>query len=230
MIENITIKSWAEDDRPREKLLLKGKHNLSDSELIAIILGSGSREKSAVELARDLLSSVSNNLSLLGKLTHNELTKFKGIGDAKAISILAALEIGRRRKDAEPEEKQKITKSNQAYELVRHIFQDLTHEVFYVAMLNRANQLISIEFISSGGFAGTVVDGKMIFKKALEKSAQTIILYHNHPSGQLQPSSEDLKITKDLKEFAKIIDISILDHIIFTDNGYFSFADQGLMN
>lgn len=229
MYQTSTIKSWAESDRPREKMLLKGKHNLTDSELIAILIGSGTRDKSALDLAKEMLFSVSNNLSTFAKLNFSELNHFKGIGEAKAITLMAALELGRRRKENENHLTEKITKAKQAYQLIEPIFQDLIHEEFHVIFLNRSNRLISIEFISSGGFSGTVVDGKQLFKLALEKRAQTMILCHNHPSGELKPSEEDLKITKRLKEFAKIIDLSILDHIIFADNGYFSFAEEGVM-
>ncbi|MBI1835736.1 MAG: DNA repair protein RadC [Flavobacteriia bacterium] len=229
MIQNTTIKYWAEDDRPREKLKLKGKHNLSDSELLAILLSTGTKEKSALELAKELLNSVSSNLNEFARLSFSDLTKFKGIGEAKAITILAALEIGRRRKEIVDNKKIKFTSAPQVYNFLKPIFQDLVHEEFHIVLLNRANGLICTEFISSGGYAGTVVDGKMVFKKAIDKNAHAIILCHNHPSGQLMPSEEDLKITKNLSKFSKLIDISILDHLIFTDNGYFSFSESGIM-
>jgi DNA repair protein RadC len=229
MIQSFTIKSWAEDDRPREKMMLKGRHSLSDAELLAIILGSGSREKSAVELAQEILLNSSNNLSLFGKMTFNDLIKFKGVGEAKAISILAALELGRRRKETEIPKKYKIKSSQDIYEYLSPYFLDLKHEESYVIFLNRANEIIHKEQISKGGFASTIVDGKIIFKLALDHRASSVILSHNHPSGQLFPSEQDKKITTELISFGKMIDLPIMDHIIFTDNGYFSFADQGLM-
>ena len=230
MNTNRSIKSWAEDDRPREKLILKGKHNLSDSELLAIIIGSGNKEKSAIDLAKELLNSVSNDLSVFAKLSIADLIKFKGVGEAKAISIVAALEFGKRRKEIQVEEKVKFTSSKQVYTFIENTFLELIHEEFHVILLNRANQFISMERISTGGFSSTIVDGKVVFKKALEKNAHAMILCHNHPSGQLKPSVEDISLTKNLREFSKVIDISILDHIIFTDNGYFSFADEGILN
>ncbi len=230
MQSNLSIKSWAEDDRPREKLILKGKHNLSDSELLAIIIGSGNKQKSAIDLAKELLNSVSNDLGVFAKLSVDDLKKFNGVGEAKAISIIAALEFGKRRKEIQQPEKVKLTSSSQVYTFIENTFLDLIHEEFHVVLLNRANQFISIEHISSGGFSSTVVDAKIVFKKALEKNAHAMILCHNHPSGQLKPSIEDITLTKNLREFSKILDISILDHIIFTDNGYFSFADEGILN
>ena len=229
MNQSFTIKSWAEDDRPREKMMLKGRHSLSDAELLAIILGSGSREKSAVELAQEILLNSSNNLSLFGKMTFNDLIKFKGVGEAKAISILAALELGKRRKETETPKKYKIKSSQDIYDYMSIYYLDLKHEESYVVLLNRANEIIHKEQISKGGFAGTIVDGKIIFKLALDHRASSVILSHNHPSGELFPSEQDKKITNELISFGKMIDLPILDHIIFTDNGYFSFADQGLM-
>lgn len=229
MNQNLTIKSWAEDDRPREKLLLKGRKSLSDAELVAILLGSGSREKSAVELAQEILSFSSNNLNKFGKCSFRDLIKFKGIGEAKAVTILAALELGRRRKEVELPKKLKIKKSKDIYDYLFPVFEELKHEEFYVLLVNRAIEIIHTEQISKGGLSGTIADGKIIFKIALDHYASSIIMCHNHPSGQLQPSNADVVLTNKMIDFGKMIDLPVLDHIIFTDNGYFSFADEGLM-
>lgn len=226
MISNIL--SWAEEDRPREKLLLKGKAALSDAELIAILIGSGSRNLSAVDLSKLILQSVNNNLNELAKLSINDLMKFKGIGDAKAISIAAALELGRRRKESEVIKKTKVGSSNDAYESIRPYLMDLMHEQFWVLLLNRANEIIRPVQISIGGVAGTVADPKMIFKAAIEHLASSIILVHNHPSGNLSPSQADKELTKKVKLGGQTLDIPVLDHLIFSDNGYFSFADEGI--
>jgi DNA repair protein RadC len=226
MISNIL--SWAEEDRPREKLLLKGKAALSDAELIAILIGSGSRELSAVDLSKLILQSVNNNLNELAKLSINDLMKFKGIGEAKAISIAAALELGRRRKESETLKKPKITSSADVYEAIRPYLMDLQHEQFWVLLLNRANEVIRPQQISIGGVSGTVADPKMIFKAAIEHLASSIILVHNHPSGNLTPSQADKDLTKKVKEGGRTLDIPVLDHLIFSDNGHFSFADEGI--
>ena len=227
--EKLAIPYWAEEDRPREKLLLKGKSALSDAELIAILLGSGSRSLSAVELAKQVLTKVDNDLNQLAKLSVKELMKFNGIGEAKAINIIAALELGRRRKNTESKENQKINSSKQAYELMKAHLLDLDHEEFWVIFLNRANKVIKKESFGSGGIAGTVADPRLIFKRALEELATSIILVHNHPSGQLEPSRQDIQLTSKIKESGKLLDISVVDHIIFTDNGYFSFVDQSIL-
>lgn len=226
MISNIL--SWAEEDRPREKLLLKGKAALSDAELIAILIGSGTRELSAVDLSKLILQSVNNNLNELAKLSINDLMKFKGIGDAKAISIAAALELGRRRKESDVIKKAKVSSSADAYEAIRPYLMDLQHEQFWVLLLNRANEVIRPQQISIGGVSGTVADPKMIFKAAIEHLASAIILVHNHPSGNLTPSQADKDLTKKVKEAGRTLDIPVLDHLIFSDNGYFSFADEGI--
>jgi DNA repair protein RadC len=226
MISNIL--SWAEEDRPREKLLLKGKAALSDAELIAILIGSGTRELSAVDLSKLILQSVNNNLNELAKLSINDLMKFKGIGEAKAISIAAALELGRRRKESETLKKPKIGSSSDVYESIRPYLMDLQHEQFWVLLLNRANEVIRPQQISIGGVSGTVADPKMIFKAAIEHLASAIILVHNHPSGNLTPSQADKDLTKKVKEAGRTLDIPVLDHLIFSDNGYFSFADEGI--
>ena len=226
MISNIL--SWAEEDRPREKLMLKGKAALSDAELIAILIGSGTRELSAVDLSKLILQSVNNNLHELAKLSLKDLIKFKGIGEAKAISIAAALELGRRRKESEVIKKQKVGSSVDAYDAIRPHLMDLSHEQFWVLLLNRANEIIRPVQISVGGVAGTIADPKMIFKSAIENLASAIILVHNHPSGNLTPSQADKDLTKKVKESGRLLDIPILDHLIFGDNGYFSFADEGI--
>ena len=223
------IKSWAEDDRPREKLLEKGRQVLSDAELIAILIGSGSKNETAVELSKRILQSVDNNLNLLSKLSVNDLIKFKGIGEAKAISIVAALELGRRRKDAEIIVREKFTSSKSVYNLMKPTMLDLPHEEFWLLMLNKANSLIKKEMISRGGVSGTVVDSKIIFKSAIENYASAIIVCHNHPSGNLKPSDADITITKSLKDAGKLMEIPLLDHIIVTENGYYSFNDEGIM-
>jgi DNA repair protein RadC len=229
LIEKITIKAWAEDDRPREKLLNKGRHTLSDAELIAILIGSGNTEESAVELSKKILSSVNNNLNELAKLTVNELIKFKGIGEAKAISIISALELGRRRNEHDAPQRPSIKTSTDIYNLIRSSMLDLPHEEFWILLLNRANQVIKKELISRGGVAGTVVDSKIIFKSAVEHLASGIVLCHNHPSGNLHPSQEDIQLTKKIKEAGRLLDILILDHIIVTDSAYYSFADEGAL-
>ncbi|WP_421763329.1 RadC family protein [Ekhidna sp.] len=225
----LTIKRWAEEDRPREKLLLKGKAALSDAELIAILIGSGNKDQTAVELSQHILKSCGNNLANLARLSIQDLQKFKGIGEAKAITIAAALEIGRRRRETEPEQRTKITSSKDAFQLLNENMMDLNHEEFWIIFLKRNNEVIKKEMLSRGGMSGTVVDAKIIYKRALEEAASGLILAHNHPSGNLKPSQEDITLTKKLKDAGKSLDISVLDHLILTDADYFSFADQGLL-
>jgi DNA repair protein RadC len=227
--EILNIKSWAEEDRPREKLMGKGRQILSEAELIAILIGSGSRNETAVELSKRILSAVENNLNELGKLSVKELTKFKGIGEAKAVSIVAALELGRRRKETDAIKREKIVTSKDAYDALRGKIADLPHEEFWLLILNRANAIVKKELISRGGVAGTVVDTKIIFKSAVEHYASSIIICHNHPSGNLKPSDADIKITKNIKEAGKIMEIPLIDHLIITENGYYSFADEGIL-
>lgn len=229
MNESISIKQWAEGDRPRERLLSKGRTVLSDAELIAILIGSGNREETAVELSKRILRSVGNNLNELGKLSVNDLMKFKGIGEAKAITIVAALELGRRRKTEKGVERKKITSSGDAYNLMSHLLQDIPYEEFWVLLLNRQNKEIDKVCISKGGVSGTVADVRLIFKSAIEKLASGIILFHNHPSGNLKPSQSDIQLTKKMKEAGVTLDIPVLDHIIVGDNNYFSFADEGML-
>lgn len=228
-LSKLTIKHWSEEDQPREKLMLKGKSALSNAELIAILIGSGNTESSAVELSKQILDSVNNNLAELGKKNIHDLMKFKGIGEAKAITILAALEIGRRRKETEGIEKSKVSSSKDAYNYMYETLSDLPHEEFWVLFLNQANLIIKKERISAGGVTGTVVDARMIFKMGVEHLACGIILMHNHPSGNKTPSESDKKLTHKLKEAGKLLDVPVLDHIIFTDESYFSFADEGLI-
>jgi DNA repair protein RadC len=223
------ILSWAEEDRPREKLLLKGKAALTDAELVAILIGSGTIELSAVDLSKVILQQANNNLNELAKQGVKDLTKIKGIGEAKAISIIAALELGRRRKESEVVRKPKITSSSDAYEQIKPYLLDLQHEEFWILLLNRANEVIRPMQISSGGVSGTVADPKMIFKCAIEHLASSIVLIHNHPSGNRTPSQADKDLTKKLKEAGQLLDIPVLDHLIFTDTTYLSFADEGLL-
>ncbi len=225
-----SIKSWAEDDRPREKLKQKGRSVLSDAELLAILLGSGNRQLSAVDLAKLILRSVDNDLSKLSKMSIAELTNFKGVGDAKAIGVMASMELARRIQLFRKSKPEKISTSKHVYSLLKQYFLDLTHEEFYVVFLDRANHVLRTEQISKGGLFGTVADGKIIFRKALETKCSAIILAHNHPSGNLKPSETDLRLTKSLIEFGELIDLQVLDHLIFSDNGYFSFADEGVLN
>lgn len=227
--KNLSIKEWSLEDRPREKLLTKGISSLSDSELIAIIIGSGSRDESAVQLSKRILGSVQHNLNELGKLSIDDLQKYKGIGEAKAIGIVAALEIGRRRKLTESINREKITSSNDIYEIFHPILADLPHEEFWILLLNRSNKVIDRQKISQGGISGTVTDIRLMMKAALDKLASSIVLTHNHPSGNIKPSDADISITQKVKESGKLMDITLLDHIIITDGSYFSFADEGLI-
>lgn len=225
----MNIKSWSPEDRPREKLLLKGTSALSDAELIAILIGSGTAKLSAVDVAKKVLAYVENNLDGLAKLSIKELMKAKGIGEAKAITIVAALELGRRRKDQSPDEKPKIESSKTAFDLIKGDLMDLPHEEFWVMLLNRANRMTRKKRISEGGVSGTVADPKIIFKLALDDLASGIIVVHNHPSGNLKPSDSDINLTKKIKEAGKVLEISLLDHLIIAHDRYFSFADEGLI-
>jgi len=226
---SLTIKQWNEDDRPREKLLTKGKNALSDAELIAILIGSGNREESAVELSKKILSSIDNSLNKLGKLSVNDLIEFKGIGEAKAISIITALELGRRRRLEEALDKPKITSSKSVFELMQPIIGELQHEEFWIIYLNNANKIQLKTQMSKGGITGTIADTRLIFKKAIELVATGIILCHNHPSGTLKPSSSDISLTNKIKNGGEVLDIKVLDHIIITENQYYSFADEGTL-
>ena len=224
-----SIKHWSETDQPREKLVLKGKTALSDAELVAILIGSGNRQESAVALCQRILASTNNNLNALGKLTVNELMTFKGIGEAKAVSIVAALELGRRRRVEEALILDKITSSKSVFELMQPIISELPHEEFWIIYLNNSNKVIHKSQLSKGGITGTMVDTRLVLKEALQFGAVALILVHNHPSGTLQPSQADKQITTKLKMAAESLDIKVLDHIIITEATYFSFADEALL-
>ena len=227
--EKSSIKYWAEADRPREKLLLKGKASLSDAELIAILMGSGNREESAVDLAKRILSGVKDNLIELSLLSVNDLSKYKGIGSAKAISIVAAMELGVRRRGAEAIKKKKVQASSDAFEIFQMHMGDSVYEQFMVILLNQANNVLRTCSISVGGIAGTIADPKKIFKMALEHNAVALVLGHNHPSGKLAPSDIDINLTRKIKEAGKLLDIGVLDHIIIGLDKYYSFADESMM-
>jgi DNA repair protein RadC len=224
----LNIKQWAEEDRPREKLLLKGKSALSNAELLGILIGSGTKELTAVDLAKLILDQNNNDLNKIARLSVQELKKFNGIGDARAINIVSALEIGRRRTN-EDSKLEKITGSADAYESMKPELSDLPYEEFWLLLLNRANKIIKKQSISQGGVSGTVADPKLIFNYALSHLASSVILVHNHPSGNTKPSEADKRLTKQLYEAGKLLEIAVLDHIIFTDNAYFSFADENLL-
>jgi DNA repair protein RadC len=229
MSRSLSLKYLSPDDQPREKMLGKGKDALSNAEIIAILIGSGSTELTAVQLSQEILLSVDNDLNKLALLSVKDLMKFKGIGEAKAVSIAAALELGRRRKPDTFDRKASIKSAKDVYDHVYHLFEDKNHEEFYVVLLSRSNQIKTVSLISKGGISGTVADGKLIFKKALEESASAMILCHNHPSGNLQPSQSDIDLTKKMIEFGRFIELPVLDHLIITNQTYFSFADEGLM-
>ena len=228
-LPHTSIKAWAEDDRPREKFMLKGRHVLSDAELLAIQLGSGSRNESALALAKRILISVGGSYNRLAKLTVEQLMEFKGVGEAKAINILSALEIGRRRKSETKEELLVIRQSRTIYEAFHDLLSDIDHEEFWCMFLNTGNGVIKKEFISKGGMAATIVDVRVIMKRALLLSATGIILVHNHPSGRTKPSQSDINITKNIKEGAKLLNVTLLDHVIVGDTNYYSFADEGVL-
>lgn len=225
----LSISKLAEEDRPREKLLLKGRRSLSDAELIGILLGSGNTTMNAVELARMVLSQTGNNLHNLAKYSVEDLQQFKGIGEAKAIAVISALELGRRRKDAEAPEFSKIMSSRDVYELLKPHLLDLDHEQFWLICLNKANKVLSSDMISSGGQSATYVDPKLVFKKAIDRRAAQIILAHNHPSGNIRPSQSDIDLTKKLMKAGYSLDLPVLDHIIFGEHTYFSFIDESII-
>lgn len=223
------IRSWSEDDRPREKLSLKGKSALSDAELLAILVGSGSRNESAVDLSKRILASVGNQLNQLGKLQLPQLTAFKGIGTAKAITIIAAMELARRRRSEESAELAKVTSSQSIFEIMQPILGELPHEEFWIIYLNNSNRVLSRSQLSKGGITGTLVDVRLVFKAAFEMGATGLILCHNHPSGTLVASEADRQITRKLKLAGENLDIKILDHVIITEASYLSFADEGIL-
>lgn len=226
--KKLTIKEWNADDRPREKMLAKGISALSDAELLAILISTGTKSLSALDLARAVLMSADNNLHLLGKRTVNDLTKIDGIGEAKAVTIMAALELGRRRRDSDLE-RIEIKSSPDVYKIMQPVIGDLPHEEFWVIFLNRSNRMIDKALISSGGVSGTTVDVRIIMKLAIERLASSLILVHNHPSGSLMVSAEDKNITKRISDAAKLLDMSIMDHVIIGDKNYISLADKGML-
>ncbi|WP_299431316.1 DNA repair protein RadC [uncultured Maribacter sp.] len=228
-VSSLSIKHWADDDKPREKLFHKGKSVLSDAELIAILIGSGNREESAVELSKRILASVNNNLNELGKLSIKQLTQFKGIGEAKAISIIAALELGKRRGGEQAKSIVKITSSKVCFNILQPILGELPHEEFWIIYLNNANSILYKSQLSKGGITGTLVDVRLVMRQALEYGAVGLILAHNHPSGTLKPSQADKQITQKLKVAAQALDIKVLDHLIITEKDYFSFADESIL-
>ena len=229
--KRLSIKKWAEEDRPREKLLLKGSRHLTDAELLAILIRTGFKNHPVVDVAQQLLDNVGNDINKLGELSIPQIIKsVKGVGKDKAVTIAAALELGRRRKESSGNKSlKKITSSKDAYDYIYPSLADQQQEFFYIILLNRANVILSNHKISEGGMTGTVVDPKIIFKKVLEEGAISIVLVHNHPSGNLQPSQADIDLTKKIQDASKLLDISLLDHLIFTNNTYFSFADEGLI-
>ncbi len=225
----LSIKNWSEDDQPREKLLNKGRSALSNAELLAILIGSGNREESAISLCQRVLNQSENNLNKLARLTVHDLMKFKGIGEAKAISIVAALELGRRRKSEKNSITEVITSSKQAYQAINHLLEDFPHEEFWIVLLNKSNKIIGKQLIGRGGVSQTTADIKIIFKFALEQLASGIILAHNHPSGNLKASPADINLTNKIIEASNLFDITILDHIIVGNNAYLSFRDEELI-
>lgn len=226
---SFSIKNWNEDDRPREKLLSKGRSALSDSELIAILIGSGNKEESAVSLSQRILASTKHNLNKLGKMSVEELMAFKGIGRAKAVTIAAALELGRRRGGEAASRLKKITSSHAVFELFQPILGELPHEEFWIVYLNNSNKVLQTSQLSKGGITGTLVDIRLAFKNAIQLGAVAIILAHNHPSGTLKPSQSDISLTQKIKAAGESLDIKVLDHLIITENGYFSFADENIL-
>jgi DNA repair protein RadC len=228
-MEDNSLKSWADEDKPREKLLLKGKSTLSEAELIAILLRSGTHEEHVVRLSQKVLSKVNNDLNELGKLSVKDMLdwKLKGLGETKAITIVAALELGRRKQQTEIKQRKIVSGSKDMYELLSPLIADLRHEEFWIVLLNRANKIISVEPISSGGITGTVVDTRILFSSALKSNAISIILSHNHPSGSLRPSAADEELTRKIRDAGKLLDVQLLDHLIISESGYYSFADEG---
>jgi DNA repair protein RadC len=227
--QNYSIKQWAKDERPREKLLALGAEKLSNSELLAILIHNGTQGRTAVDLAREVLLLGKNNLQELGKLTARELMKIRGIGEAKAMNIAAAMELGRRWLVSLPDEKIPVTCSEDIARFLQPKLRDQRREVFAVIYLNRANRILQYEVISEGGITATIVDPRIVMRRALEENAIKIILCHNHPSGNLRPSRQDEQLTQKLKEAARLFDIDVLDHLIVGETGYFSFADEGIL-
>ncbi|MGY5352413.1 RadC family protein [Wenyingzhuangia sp. IMCC45533] len=228
-IKSFTIKDWKEEDRPREKLLVKGAQALSDAELVAILIGSGNRKESAVQLSKRILTHFKNNFNELARASIAELCKFNGVGEAKAISIVTALEVGKRRRLAAALSIPKISCSKDAFEILNPIMGDLPHEEFWILHLNNNNKVIDRQLISKGGLTGTMVDLRLVFKKSLELLSTAMVLGHNHPSGKINPSSADKQLTQKIKNAAALLDIKVLDHLIITQKAYFSFADEGIL-
>ncbi|MFT4576381.1 MAG: DNA repair protein RadC [Polaribacter sp.] len=228
-MKKLTIKYWALEDRPREKLMQKGKEVLTDAELIAILIGAGSKEESAVELSKRMLNSVNNNINQLAALSLEQLMEFKGIGEAKAVSVITALELGKRRHYEQLEEKPVIKSSASVFNLIQPLIGELEHEEFWVLYLNNSNKVIVKKQLSKGGITATMVDIRLVFRKAVELASVGIIVCHNHPSGKLTPSNSDKTLTKKIMEAGKILDIKLLDHLIITQKDYFSFADNGIL-
>ncbi|WP_298951146.1 DNA repair protein RadC [uncultured Nonlabens sp.] len=226
---HFSIKDWSLNDRPREKLLHKGSSSLSEAELIAILIGSGTRKMSAVELSRIIVNDAQNSLDILGKKSLKELMKYKGIGEAKAITIAAAMELGKRRAMEMPIKLPKITSSNDAFKILQPILGELPHEEFWILLLDNSHKVLEKKNVSIGGITGTLVDTRLVFKKAIEAGAVAMVLSHNHPSGNLKPSHQDKALTMKLVEAGKLLDIKVLDHLIITQQGFYSFADEGLM-
>lgn len=226
---SLSIKNWSENDRPREKLVQKGKSVLSDAELLAILIGSGNKNESAVDLCKRIMATASNNLNALGKLSLQQLMEFNGIGEAKAVTIIAALELGRRRRIEDALVKPKVNNSKKVFELMQPVIGELSHEEFWILYLNNANQIRVKQQLSKGGITGTLVDIRLVLKKALELNAVALILCHNHPSGTLIPSEADKKLTHKLRNAAESLDIKVIDHLIITEKAYFSFADENLL-
>lgn len=227
--DRIPIRAWSEDDRPREKLMRLGARVLSDAELLAILIRSGTPTESALDLAKRVLAKAGNDLHRLGTLDLKELMAHKGMGEAKALAIVAALELGRRRRAGEVPERPSVGSSAMAHELIRGKLADLPHEEFWLILLDRGNRLLELVPISTGGLHGTVADPKLIFKAALDRRASCLLLCHNHPSGQLRPSEEDIRLTRKLIDGGRLLDIAVQDHLIVAAGGYFSFADNGMM-
>lgn len=226
---SFSIKHWSQDDQPREKLRDKGKSSLSDAELVAILISVGSKEESAVDLCKRILASVDNNLNALGKLSLKQLMAFKGIGEAKAITIAAALELGRRRKLEDAVRQEKISSSRDVFYIMQPMLGELSHEEFWILYLNNSNKVLQKQQLSKGGITGTLVDVRLVLKQALEVGAIALILCHNHPSGTLKPSEADKNITQKIKIAASSIDMKVLDHVIITEKEYFSFADEQIL-
>jgi DNA repair protein RadC len=225
----LSIKSWSEEDRPREKLLIKGPKSLSDAELITIFIRTGTRDQNALEIARVILNNAGNDLNALADLSILQLTKIRGVGKAKAITIAAALELGRRRKESSASGKKKLTTSRDAYDYLYPLLADQKQEIFYLILLARNHQPIRYREISRGGVSATVIDPKVVFNYALEELASSIIICHNHPSGNTQPSQQDIDLTRKIRDGARLLEIDLLDHIIFTNSSFYSFADEGLI-